>query len=422
MWKVTLKGLARAQAALPPHRRSPSSSASRSCPARSCSPSTISQTFDDLFAEIYAGTDVQVRGIETVSDSFGGSAPRPTRVRGRTGSRARRRRCGRRQSGRRRPVRADRRRRRRRDRWRRRARRRSGSRWEDDPDLNPVPARAGQRGHRNATTRSSSTRARPTRATSRSATGCRCSRARPPRTYTIVGIAKFGTADSRARRVDRAVHVAGSATHRRVHRRAVQQHRGRRRGRRFARRSCATASPSRPRPTTSRSSPAPSSRRRTRTTSTSSWTSSTASCSCSPRSRSFVSCFIIYNTFTIVVAQRTREMALLRAIGASDAPGDDVDPRSKRSWSAWSPPRSGSALGILLASGLKALLDAVGFDIPAGRIVIPMVAVVGVVRRRHDRHRRLRGRPRAQGVARPADRRHARRRARTPQGLRPPAS
>ena len=34
-----------------------------------------------------------------------------------------------------------------------------------------------------------------------------------------------------------------------------------------------------------------------------------------------VGVFIIYNTFSIVVAQRTREMALLRAIGASAAPG-----------------------------------------------------------------------------------------------------
>ena len=35
----------------------------------------------------------------------------------------------------------------------------------------------------------------------------------------------------------------------------------------------------------------------------------------------FVGSFIIYNTFSIIVAQRTREMALLRAIGASRRPG-----------------------------------------------------------------------------------------------------
>ena len=31
----------------------------------------------------------------------------------------------------------------------------------------------------------------------------------------------------------------------------------------------------------------------------------------------FVGSFIIFNTFSIIVAQRTREMALLRAVGAS---------------------------------------------------------------------------------------------------------
>ena len=36
----------------------------------------------------------------------------------------------------------------------------------------------------------------------------------------------------------------------------------------------------------------------------------------------------------------------------------------------------GFGLGILLAGGLKALLDAIGFDIPASHIVIPTSAVV----------------------------------------------
>ena len=40
-----------------------------------------------------------------------------------------------------------------------------------------------------------------------------------------------------------------------------------------------------------------------------------------------VGAFIIYNTFSIVVAQRLREMALLRAIGASRAPGAGVGDR-----------------------------------------------------------------------------------------------
>ena len=35
----------------------------------------------------------------------------------------------------------------------------------------------------------------------------------------------------------------------------------------------------------------------------------------------FVATFIIYNTFSVVVAQRTRELGLLRAVGASRTPG-----------------------------------------------------------------------------------------------------
>ena len=89
----------------------------------------------------------------------------------------------------------------------------------------------------------------------------------------------------------------------------------------------------------------------------------------------FVSCFIIYNTFTIVVTQRTREMALLRAIGAATRQvtlsilGEAVVVGVVAS-------ALGFGLGILLAGGLKALLDAIGFDIPASHIVIPISAVV----------------------------------------------
>ncbi|HEX6569888.1 MAG TPA: FtsX-like permease family protein [Acidimicrobiales bacterium] len=79
--------------------------------------------------------------------------------------------------------------------------------------------------------------------------------------------------------------------------------------------------------------------------------------------------FIIFNTFFITVAQRTRENALLRAIGATrrqvlaavliEALGIGL---------------VASALGLLagipLAAGLKALLAAFGFDIPSGGVVL----------------------------------------------------
>ena len=110
-----------------------------------------------------------------------------------------------------------------------------------------------------------------------------------------------------------------------------------------------------------------------------------------------VGSFIIFNTFSIIVAQRGRELALLRAIGAGRAPGARlgavrggarrarrVDRRLRRRHPA--SPR-----------GLKALLGALGLDIPAGSIVIPRERDDLVVRRRAARHGRRRGVP---GVAR----------------------
>ena len=44
----------------------------------------------------------------------------------------------------------------------------------------------------------------------------------------------------------------------------------------------------------------------------------------------FVGSFIIYNTFSILVAQRTKEMALMRAIGASRTAGARVRCCSRR--------------------------------------------------------------------------------------------
>ena len=53
MWKVTLKGICSRTSSASCSPASRSSSASRSCRARSCSPTTIKKTFDDLFADIY---------------------------------------------------------------------------------------------------------------------------------------------------------------------------------------------------------------------------------------------------------------------------------------------------------------------------------------------------------------------------------
>ena len=79
--------------------------------------------------------------------------------------------------------------------------------------------------------------------------------------------------------------------------------------------------------------------------------------------------FIIFNTFSITVAQRTKEHALMRAIGASrhqilvavllEAIGVGIVASAL-----------GLGVGVAVAGGLKAMLDALGFEIPAGGIVL----------------------------------------------------
>lgn len=89
----------------------------------------------------------------------------------------------------------------------------------------------------------------------------------------------------------------------------------------------------------------------------------------------FVCCFIIFNTFSIIVAQRIREMALLRAIGASGLQvrlsvlGESVVVGALASV-------AGLGAGILLSSGLKALLAGFGFEIPAGGTVVNARTVI----------------------------------------------
>ena len=83
----------------------------------------------------------------------------------------------------------------------------------------------------------------------------------------------------------------------------------------------------------------------------------------------FVGAFIINNTFSITVAQRTREMAMLRAIGASrrqvlrsvltEAVAVAVVASA-----------AGLAIGVGVAAGLKALLSSFGFDVPDGPTVV----------------------------------------------------
>ncbi|HLY84191.1 MAG TPA: FtsX-like permease family protein, partial [Acidimicrobiales bacterium] len=88
-----------------------------------------------------------------------------------------------------------------------------------------------------------------------------------------------------------------------------------------------------------------------------------------------VGAFMIFNTFSITVAQRTRENGLLRALGAT---------RRQVLSSVLLEAVSvgliasvlGLALGVAVAAGLKALLGALGIDIPAGGVVFAARTVV----------------------------------------------
>lgn len=89
----------------------------------------------------------------------------------------------------------------------------------------------------------------------------------------------------------------------------------------------------------------------------------------------FVSIFIIANTFAIVLGQRTKELALLRAIGASPA-------QVQRSalLEALIIGIIASALGILggigLNYGLQALFNAVGADLPATDLIVARRTII----------------------------------------------
>lgn len=82
-----------------------------------------------------------------------------------------------------------------------------------------------------------------------------------------------------------------------------------------------------------------------------------------------VATFSIHNTFAIVVAQRTRENALLRALGASRR---QVLAATLAEATAVAMVSSAAGLlgGIGIAAGLQALFPAVGFPFPGGGLVI----------------------------------------------------
>ncbi len=93
----------------------------------------------------------------------------------------------------------------------------------------------------------------------------------------------------------------------------------------------------------------------------------------------FVGSFLIFNTFSIIVAQRLRELALLRAVGASrpqvigSVLGESLIIGVLAS-------AAGLGVGIGLAVGLRAMLVAFGIDIPSsGLLISPRTIVISLV-------------------------------------------
>ena len=89
--------------------------------------------------------------------------------------------------------------------------------------------------------------------------------------------------------------------------------------------------------------------------------------------------FMIFNTFSITVAQRTRENGLLRALGAGRRQilsSVLVEALAVGVLASL----LGMAAGVAVAGGLKALLAGLGFDIPAGGVVFtPRTVIVSVL-------------------------------------------
>jgi putative ABC transport system permease protein len=93
----------------------------------------------------------------------------------------------------------------------------------------------------------------------------------------------------------------------------------------------------------------------------------------------FVGTFVIFNTFSITVAQRTREFATLRTIGASRRQilGSVILESLVIGLLA---SLVGLGLGVVLAEGIEALFGSLGVDLPsADRVFAPRTIVVSLV-------------------------------------------
>jgi len=89
----------------------------------------------------------------------------------------------------------------------------------------------------------------------------------------------------------------------------------------------------------------------------------------------FVGAFTIYNTFSIIVGQRTRELALLRAVGASRRQvfGSVL---AEAAAVGFISSVVGIGIGVLAARGLTALISGFGIILPTGPLVFESRTVV----------------------------------------------
>jgi putative ABC transport system permease protein len=93
----------------------------------------------------------------------------------------------------------------------------------------------------------------------------------------------------------------------------------------------------------------------------------------------FVGAFLIFNTFSILVGQRTRELALLRAIGASRRQVN-TSVLGEALITGLVVSLVGLGVGVLLAAGIYGLLDSLGVSLPRSTLQFEArTAIVGLI-------------------------------------------
>ncbi len=127
----------------------------------------------------------------------------------------------------------------------------------------------------------------------------------------------------------------------------------------------------------------------------------------------FVGSYIIINTFSILIAQRTRELALLRALGATRGQVFRMV-LAEALLTGFVASAIGVVAGLFLAHGLYSLVSSVGNGLPKADLVLqPSTVIIGGAWDGH--HRRRFDPPGAQGQSRRSrrgdPRRHRRRAA-----------